>query len=63
MISQSGWFSKAFAGAVGTFLVAELLFKKVGSNRHSQNGQICHEGLCNILNMKKKNFQTFEIYI
>ena len=46
-----------------TFLVELLLFKKVGSIRHSQNEQICHEGLRNILNMIKKNFQTFEIFI
>ena len=43
--------------------VAPLLFKNVGSTRHSQNEQICHEGLCNILNLKKKSFQTFEIFI
>ena len=40
-----------------------VLFKKVGSNRHFQNEQICHEGLCNILNLKKKGFQTFEIFV
>ena len=43
--------------------VATVLFKKVGSNIHSQNEQICHEGLCNILNLKEKSFQTFEIFI
>ena len=26
--------------------VAPLLFKKVGSNRHSQNEQICHHSVC-----------------
>ena len=40
-----------------------VLFKKVGSNRHFQNEQVCHEGLCNILNLKKKSFQTFEMFI
>ena len=40
-----------------------VLFKKVGSNRHFQNEQICHEVLCNILNLKKKSFQTFEMFI
>ena len=44
--------------------VAPVLLKKVGgNNRPSQNEQICHKGLCNILNLKEKSFQTFEIFI
>ena len=43
--------------------VAPLLFKKLGSNGHSHNEKIWHKGFCNILNLKKKSFQTFEISI
>ena len=54
---------------VAMFIVLEVggdvlvLLEKVGGNRHSQNEQICHEELCNILNLKKKSFQTIDIFI